>query len=380
MKAVHFGAGNIGRGFIGSLLYKSGFSTTFVDVNQEIVDLLNEKQEYRVVLAELTTDEHVVQKVKAVHSQLHPEQVIEEIVQADLITTAVGPQILPLISDLLYQGLKQRAVSNSKPLAIISCENMIGGSAFLQEKVYEKLQVGEQEQFDRLFHFPNAAVDRIVPLQSNADKLMVMVEPFFEWIVEGGQAVDVIPHVEGLQLVHDLTPYIERKLFTVNTGHAIAAYLGYKAGIETINEAMQNEEILAIVEAALKESGNVLIEKYNFDENEHRAYIAKIIERFLNPYISDEVTRVGRSPLRKLGANDRLISPAKQYVELLQKEPEHLAKGIAAALHYNYAEDPEAVELQKEIQTNGVELALPKFTGLPKESALVELILKHYHV
>ena len=51
MKAVHFGAGNIGRGFIGSLLYQSGYETCFVDVNSEVVDLINEKGELVKVIA-----------------------------------------------------------------------------------------------------------------------------------------------------------------------------------------------------------------------------------------------------------------------------------------------------------------------------------------
>lgn len=376
MKAVHFGAGNIGRGFIGSLLANAGYQVCFVDVNAEIVDLINERQEYRVVLADETSQEKVVRNVKAINSLQNPDEVIDTIVAADMVTTAVGPTVLTIISDIIAKGLRKRLELTSKPLNVIACENMIGGSAFLKEKVYEKLSADEKSQFDQLFAFPNAAVDRIVPNQSNEDKLMVSVEPFYEWVVDQSQIVGEVPNIEGVTFVNDLKPYIERKLFTVNTGHAVAAYLGYQAGLKTIKDAMEDSDVLQAVHETLKETGYVLVKKYNFDTNDHMKYINKIIGRFTNPYINDEIPRVARGPIRKLGPNDRLVSPAVQHYEYLEGQPLHLAKGIAAALQYDFPQDEEAVRLQVKVKEKGYEGTMEEICGLSPEHPLFSLVLQ----
>jgi mannitol-1-phosphate 5-dehydrogenase len=375
MLAVHFGAGNIGRGFIGSLLYNSGYKVCFVDVNAEIVDLLNEKNEYRVVLADEHGEELFVKNVSAVNSLTNTEEVINRIAEADLVTTAVGPNVLPIISDVIAKGLMKRVQQSEKELNIIACENMIGGSTLLKEKIYEKINDADKDLFNRRFGFPDAAVDRIVPNQSNEDKLMVAVEPFYEWVVDQTKIVGEIPPIQGITFVDDLTPYIERKLFTVNTGHAIAAYLGYYLGFDTIKEAMDHDNVNTTVREALKESGSLLIKKYDFDHEAHMNYVEKIINRFLNPYISDEVTRVARFPIRKLGPNDRLISPAMQYCELLNNQPIHLAKGIAAALLYDFDKDEEAQQVQETIKQSGYEQAIYQYCQLEKDHPLVEQIL-----
>ena len=379
MKAVHFGAGNIGRGFIGSLLYQSGYETCFVDVNKEIVDLINEKKEYTVQLANETQDRSIVKNVRAINSVVDPQLVIEAIEKADLVTAAVGPNILPHIAGLLAKGLQQRLTHTETPLTIIACENMIGGSAFLKEKVYEQLSEEEKTQFTKHFSFPNAAVDRIVPNEVNEDKLLVKVEPFYEWVVEDADIIGENPPVKGITFVRNLEPFIERKLFTVNTGHATAAYLSYQANINIIHEALADDKVKASTEKVLHETGRLLIEKYQFNEEEHNAYIQKIIGRFANPFITDETTRVGRSPVRKLQSNDRFISPAQQYYDLFGAVPKNLVSAIAAAFRYDYAEDPDAVEIQKTIQEQGLGFAIEKFTGLKPGSALFEAIGNQYN-
>ncbi|BDG43704.1 mannitol-1-phosphate 5-dehydrogenase [Saccharococcus caldoxylosilyticus] len=371
MLAVHFGAGNIGRGFIGSLLSQSGYEVMFVDINDEVVRLLKEKQEYRVIIADENRQEQLIRNVSAVNSQTEREKVIDYITKAHLITTAVGPHILPAIATILAEGLQKRITINKTPLHIIACENMIGGSDVLKSHVFAKISETDKPLFETYYGFLNCAVDRIVPNQKHDDPLSVVVEPFFEWVIEKQNIIGDIPPIQGAHFVDDLKPYIERKLFTVNTGHAIASYLGYYKKLQTIQEAMNDGEIRSDVEKALHESGAVLVKKHGWNENEHQSYIQKIIQRFMNPSISDEVVRVARSPIRKLGANDRLVGPATQYYDLFGQVPLGLVKGIAALLLFDYENDDEAVALQKTIQETGVEGALYQYSQLEKDHPLV---------
>lgn len=379
MLAVHFGAGNIGRGFIGSLLHQSGYRVCFVDINQALIEAINERKEYRVVHASDSKAESCIKDIFGLNSSFQPKEVVERIAQADLVTTAVGPNVLPFITELIAKGISLRLFQTDQPLNVIACENLIGASTLLKEHVVQKLSEEERTQVEQQIGFPNCAVDRIVPDQNHGDPLKVIVEPFFEWVVDETAIVGEKPPVEGMTFVQDLHPYIERKLYTVNTGHTAAAYLGYYYQHATIRDAIEQKEIREAVEGTLQETGTLLINKHGFNPHEHQQYIHKIIQRFENPYILDEITRVGRGPIRKLGHHDRLIGPAKQIVDQLQLEPRNLVLAIATALFYDNTEDKETRELQDTIDQHGVQSALLQYSGLAEEHDLVDLIVNQYN-
>ena len=374
MKSVHFGAGNIGRGFIGQVLNQAGYETTFVDIQDEIVAALKKEQHYDVILADESEEHFTVDKVTALHSAEDSEAVVEKLSEADLITTAVGPNVLPIISELLAEGLTARAKNGGSAVNVVACENMVGGSEALHGYVMQHIDSNDAEAVEEMAGFPNAAVDRIVPQQS-ADGLDVTVEPFYEWVVDESQIVGEKPEVDGITYVQDLAPYIERKLFTVNTGHASTAYLGYARGLPTIDKAVEHESVKSKVSGVLDETGRLLVEKHGFDENEHEEYKQKILSRFSNPYISDEVTRVARTPMRKLGREERLVSPALQLLDL-GHEPARLAAVIAAVLRYDDPGDEEAVELQELVREKGERAALSRCAGVEEDHPLVELVLE----
>lgn len=185
-----------------------------------------------------------------------------------------------------------------------------------------------------------------------------------------------IPKIKGMTLVDNLMAYIERKLFTLNTGHCITAYLGTIKGLPTIDAAIKNDEIYDIVSSAMKESGDGLIKKYDFDPEKHSAYIKKIIGRFKNPYLQDDVTRVGREPLRKLSPTDRLIKPLVTAADY-GLPVGHLLTGIGAALHYDNKEDKQSVELQEKISQKGIRNAVAEITDI-KDEKLLDAIVKEY--
>lgn len=371
-KAVHFGAGNIGRGFIGLLLSQAGYHVSFVDVAAPLVDDINTLGKYNVQIfgeAEKT----LVENVSAINSNENLDALLDAIVEADIVTTAIGPNILKFIAPNIAKGLTKRVAVNKTPLNIIACENMVGGSTVLKNFVYENLSDDVKPEVQKLIGFPDAAVDRIVPLQKNDEKLLVKVEPYAEWDVDSRGVVGELPAIKGMTLVDNLGAYIERKLFTVNTGHASIAYLAYQKGYADMNKAMQDEEIVSAARAVWAETSALLIDKYKFAPAVHQKYVATTEARFKNPNLSDEVTRVARGPKRKLSAADRLVSPATQLIER-GLVPYALAKVIAAALKFDYAEDKEAVEVQDFIKANGIDAAITHFTGAAADSKLFALI------
>ena len=182
-----------------------------------------------------------------------------------------------------------------------------------------------------------------------------------------------------MTIVKELAPFIERKLFTVNTGHAVIAYLGYlKNKKSTIDQSLEDAGIVEQVKKTLGETGAYLIKQYGLDADEHQQYIEKIINRFKNSYLNDSVNRVGRSPLRKLGPNDRLVRPAVE-AKKAGLSYTNLAKAIAAALLFDFNEDEEAQKMQTMIKEHGVATALKEVSGLDENSEITKEVINHYN-
>lgn len=367
MKAIHFGAGNIGRGFIGKVLSDNGYDVTFVDVNAKVIDQINQEQAYQVILANEENSNEPVTNVNGINSLTEEDRLKEAVLEADIITTAVGVNILPIIAKSFASYLTKR--EPGKTLNIVACENAIMATDQLKQAILD-ITGGLPEEIS----FPNSAVDRIVPQGQKEGSLDVLVEPFFEWVIEASKWQG--PQLEDVHYVDDLIPYIERKLLTVNTGHAYLAYFGQYKGYKTILEAIQDKEINDGLHAILNETSTYLVSNFEaFTKEDQAYYVEKIIGRFNNAYLSDDVTRVGRGVLRKIGPNDRIVKPLVALSKRNEKHSE-LINAVCYLLAYHDENDQETIEKDQYINNHSVAEFLNKYAAL--DSDIIEEILIAY--
>jgi mannitol-1-phosphate 5-dehydrogenase len=367
--AVHFGAGNIGRGFVAQFLHESGYEVIFADVNDAIIAELQATPSYHVHEVGEESRSSVVDDYRAINSRTHEHEVVAAVAAADIVTTAVGARILRFIAPVIAKGLDARPAGLDR-LAIIACENAIGGTDILAAEVRKHAPSHNAI-------FANCAIDRIVPEQDGG--LDVTIESFFEWVVDrtpflahGGSTPDIF----GVTWVDDLVPFIERKLFTVNTAHAAAAYHGIDRGWVSIREALATPELQAEVRAVLAETKALLVAKHGFDPEEQQAYIEKTLTRISNPHLPDTCERVGRNPMRKLSRNERFIGPAAQLAERGMPAWD-LLNAVGAALRFDVPEDTESQELQALLSSGrpAEELAV-EITGLAADHPLFPFVVE----
>ncbi|MGB9679127.1 MAG: mannitol-1-phosphate 5-dehydrogenase [Thermoanaerobacteraceae bacterium] len=377
LKAVHFGAGNIGRGFIGYLLYKSGYEITFVDISKELVESINNYKKYNVIILKDNVGKEEVKDIKAIYLG-DEENLSKAILDADIITTSVGANNLVSIGEKLKNYLNIRKATIDKPLNIMACENVLFATNIIKNSILENEHKDFIEYVNQKIGFPNTAVDRIVPNVDIKKELPidVAVEDFYEWDIEKKSIIGDLS-IKGAELVDDLEPFIERKLFLLNGAHATTAYLGYLKGYKYIHEAIDDDFIKNIVSGMQEEASLALSKKHNIKIDNLREYSIKVIKRFKNPYLKDEVVRVGREPLRKLSVNDRLMMPAKLCSEI-GVMPKFILYGIAAGFLFDYEEDPQALKIQDEINNFGLEKTISKITGLEENSNLLHEIERKY--
>ena len=367
MQALHFGAGNIGKGLIGNLLNKTGYHVCFVDVNQGAVDQFNANYEYHV---ELLDDKHTVETispVSALNSNTQKEKVIEAIVNADIITTSVGIDNLSGIAPILSKGLLKRVKENKRKIDIIANENAINASTTLKEKIENQLSESEIQEINVIAGFPNSAIDRLSLSETRDEGERTLVEPYYEWIINKSEMINFKAHsIKNAVYVEDLQPYIERKLYIVNMGHAATAYIGFFSGNSTIQKTLENKDMTNFISETMYEASRYVETKFSFKRQEMINFIEKTLKRFKNKNIKDQVFRVGRNPIRKLSFEERLVKPTRElfYMGL---PVDHLTVAIAAGLLFYNPEDEESVTLQKFIGEYGIDNAITHFTKLENE-------------
>ncbi|MFA6243732.1 MAG: mannitol-1-phosphate 5-dehydrogenase [Candidatus Hydrogenedentales bacterium] len=377
LKAVQFGAGNIGRGFLGQLFFESGYTTTFVDVVAELVQALNARKSYPLRIVDDRTYTNTIENVSAVNGT-DIDEVAARLAEADFAATAVGVPVMGKIAPLIAAGVERRfANAGASPLNIILCENMIEAGPFMREQVRGHLSPAFHDALDTKVGFVEASIGRMVPVMTDAikaeDPLLVCVEEYSELPVDAAGFKGPIPALKNMKPLANFGAYVERKLFVHNAGHAVTAYLGYHRGHETIADAIRDEVVRAEVDATLHETCSALVAKHGLDPKALAAHAADLIRRFGNRALGDQVSRVAKDPIRKLGPRDRLIGSAAMCLTQ-GVEPRHVAFAAAAAIRYDHPDDAAAQSVQRTFRERGLQGVLQDVCGLAEDSPIAALI------
>ena len=376
--AVMYGAGSIGRGFIGQLFALSGYRVVFIDVNAAVVDKLNREGSYVLELVTASgVEKSTIAPVSAVNG-MDAAAAARAIAEADVMATAVGVNILPRIKGVLAEGIKLRCQEQKPPLNIIICENLIAVDTYMKELLEPLLDGAELAYFRQNIGLLEASVGRMVPLldkaEAEADPTRVVAEPFDKLPVKSDDIKGTLPQITGVIPFSPFEFYIERKLFVHNMSHAVCAYLGAAKGYEYIYQAVEDPEIRPVVAGAMGEIARALSAKYSLPLAELTEFTDDLLIRFANPRLRDTTARVGRDVIRKLKRNDRLIGAALCCLEN-GVEPQNIVKGIFAALSYQCDEDETTAAVAKKLAEAGLEGVLKELCGLTENEDLY-IILK----
>ncbi len=312
-KIVIFGAGKIGRSFIGQLFGCSGYEVVFVDVDQKTIDLLNERKSYRVVIKGDTESEILVPNAKAI-SAMDTSLVAESVSNAGILAVSVGKNALAKVAPVIAAGLQIRySHQPDAPLDIILAENMLDAGIFLKEKLSESLP--DSYPIDKLVGLVETSIGKMVPIMPQSeiekDPLVVFAEPYNTLILDRKGFKSSIPEVPGLAPKENIKAWVDRKAFIHNLGHATAAYYGFYKHPEAtyMYEVLDDPEVFAFTRNVMLQSAEILLSAYpnDFNKADLIDHIDDLLSRFRNNALKDTVFRVGQDLSRKLGAGDRFM-------------------------------------------------------------------------
>ena len=207
---------------------------------------------------------------------------------------------------VIAAALDARRRAGLAPFTVLSCDNLPGNGAVSRTAVLgaAAMRSAELEQWVAAHGaFPNAMVDRITPVTSDADRrwvadnlgvsdaVPVVCEPFRQWALEdhftlGRPAFEEV----GVLMTADVVPYEHMKLRLLNASHSALAYLAALASIELVHDAVADVRIERFIRALMAdEAAPNLAVPAGVDLVD---YQETLVRRFSNPAIGDQVARL----------------------------------------------------------------------------------------
>jgi mannitol-1-phosphate 5-dehydrogenase len=388
-RLVQFGAGNIGRSFMGRIFGTGGWEVVFVDIDRELIDRLNRDRRYQIIIKEnnVPDREILVPNVRGILSG-DTQTVVREIAAADLVATSVGKKMLPSITPVIAKGIEARFASDSssRPINIILAENIHHGAVFMTEELIRHLPAGFR--LEGRVGMIETSIGKMVPIMSKEtvknNPTIIYSEGYNSLIIDSAAYLGQIPSIPDLDAVDPITAYVDRKLYIHNLGHAAVSYFGNlllpKAGY--LYEVLSNSIVRMRVRTVMHQAADALLAEYPdvFSHPVLEEYIDDLLKRFQNAALGDTVYRVGRDLPRKLNRNDRVLGAARicvshnlPYNEILEVFRAAIRFQAVDEAGLPYSDD---VLFKETIAHDGLACALVTLCGLDPADRLDSILIK----
>lgn len=209
----------------------------------------------------------------------------------------------------MIAALRARRAADAGPVTLVPCDNLPANGAVLETALRQLADPALREWLDQTVSVATTMVDRITPGPTAADRAAVLdatgvddrspvvTEPFSEWVI-AGSFPGGRPAWEsaGALLTDDVTPYEQRKLWLLNGGHSLLAYVGSLRGCATVDEAVQDEYCRGLLE----QWWLLCVPHLTVARTEAEAYCAALLERFANPRIGYSLAQIAGDGSQKL--------------------------------------------------------------------------------
>lgn len=374
-KLVIFGAGKIGRSFIGQLFSRGGYEVVFVDAYKLLVDELNRRGKYRVIVKSDVEETLWIHNVRAIYAGQVPD-VVGEVATAGILAVSVGQSGLPAVMPVIAEGLVKRFdIDPAVPLDIIIAENLRNAAEYFKTALGKLTPDGYP--LEKLAGFVETSIGKMVPIMLQKDveedMLQIFAEPYNTLILDKNAFKNPIPTVDGLAPKENMKAWVDRKLFIHNLGHATAAYLGYLFNPQYIylHEALANDMIHHDVRDTMLEAAGILLRKYpgEFTTETLTDHIDDLLRRFQSKALGDTIFRVGCDLMRKLAADDRLSGAIRLAIDF-GLPYDRILYALVCGFHFRAKDEqgnmfPDDLEFVKYYDM-GIETVLTRVCGFGK--------------
>lgn len=376
---VIWGAGRIGRGFVNGIFHADGWRTVFVDIDKTLVERLNAAGRYTVYKAKHTGIETTV--IDGGFTAIHTSETekLEKLFEEDelLLDIAVHAPKLPEVADMTAPLLKHRLLGCGKMMDIMMNVNMTSPDERYISLIKERFTEAEFELFREKVGVTGIAAACISPMASEEelkkDPLTLINNGYPEQAIGRALLKCTPPILKGLRLCSDVHAEESRKLYTLNMAHAMSCYLGVKRGYQTVMDVVKDEELFSLVCTALSEAQTGIDAAFDFAKEENDIWVGRVKELLLNPYINDDLPRLGADTRRKLSHTDRLCMPALLCLKA-GRQPVSIAPAIRAGFDFEH-DDEGTIAVRNLVKAQGIEAAVKQISSLSENDALYRLIV-----